>query len=312
MNLCKKGIIPLPNDGVSITTRKLFLLGSDEDDNISKYLDHREVSNPNLIEGNFHKHRLCYTYTNRNDDIVNNKTNSLDIHILCRWNEPLSCTQLARSLSVGTRQKHRIRPQTTIKPYFNSECFDDIALKLSALNKWRSLSDPNIFARSYTTKAKLSDVNINNAFTNIKDNLIKEKRQNFCSNMDFILGTNVDVHCPRRKTSESQDVAEDTISVQVQEDLEALVLVDNSEDNKVEEMTCIPTQSLVDRSATVLLTPPSLSTSDNCIMCRLGCQHDHTQTSTHYGMHMDNFDKTNNIHDDTLTDKTTQLALPVE
>ena len=322
MNLCKKGIIPVNSDcaSASLPTTKFLLINSDndnEDDIITNYFNDNELSKPNLITGSFggSRHSNCYsnTYTKKNNEDLEDeerRTNLSDINILCRRNKPLKCSRLVRSLSVRTRQKHRIRPQATGNPYYSSEGFEHILTNLTNVNKLRSVSDPTNLACLYPEEKNVSDRRNTHGFTNINNRSFKGKGQKNYSNMDFILTSNADILCSERKTMEGQTVTEDALSVQVQHDLETLALVDNSTDNKVEEMTCIPAQSLVDRASAAMLTSPSLSpSSDNCIMCRLGCQHvDPIQNNgEHYGMHIiEDFDKTNTSDTDILPDTTTK------
>ena len=133
------------------------------------------------------------------------------------------------------------------------------------------------------------------------------------STMDFSPTRNGDVTYDPKLTKEGQSVEKkDAHGIELERGLESLVLRDNGAvtENEVEEMTCIPVQSLDDRtSRAVLLTSSSLSQSGNCIMCRLGCQHESNQdTNEPYGKSYTNqFDKPNSFQEDILTNiKTTR------
>ena len=305
MNLSKKGATHNQSEGVTVTTGKVFLLDSNENNNIAKYTDQCNVSKPNLIKRQFGNLQFCNIYGKKKEDNIT--THSTNIHVLCRCERRQNFRQLSRSSSVRIKQKEGIRQEAILKSFSNSECFDDVSLKLLTINNWKSLSDPNIFAHTNANKENLADASRNYAFESImEDSLICKTHPNVYPNMDLILATNIDVQCQTRQTSESQDIVEEEVSQKVQEDLEALNLIDNSKDNKVEEMTYIPSQpTLVDKPSTSPMTPSSLSTSGNCIMCRLGYEHEeHTLTNEHYGMRIDNFNKTNRIDANTLTDMT--------
>ena len=110
---------------------------------------------------------------------------------------------------------------------------------------------------------------------------------------------------------------QDSSCKEIEQDLESLALGSNKTDNKVEEMTtCVPTTTshsslTTDEPSTAsLLTSPSLSPSNNCIMCRsLGCHKESIPNNKSYGLCMDEIDSNrSNLRVDMIKDMATTTS----